>query len=140
MNIIIDTREQKPLKFTGHETTRRKLEEGDYATIESEDKIVIERKSVEDFYGSIIQGHARFKREILRAQEKGKKFFIFLEGELLDVYLYCYQRNMKPETMEKIIKTMVSRYNLQIVECKNRTEMSKKIIELCNSTENKNDN
>ena len=134
MNIIIDTREQKPLKFTGHETTRRKLDEGDYATEKSENKIVIEGKSVEDFYGSIIQGHQRFKREILRAQEKGKKFYIFLEGYLLDVYMYCYQRNMKPETMEKIVSTMKSRYNLQIVECKTRKEMSKKIVQLC--TEN----
>ena len=134
LNIIIDTREQKPLKFTGHETTRRKIDEGDYATELSESKIVIERKSVEDFYGSIIQGHQRFKREILRAKEKGKTFYLFLECYLLDVYMYCYQRNMKPETMEKIVTTMKSRYNLQIVECKTRKEMSKKIVQLC--TEN----
>jgi len=74
MEIIIDTREQRPLKFTGHKTIRRKLDEGDYNSPDTEHKIVLERKSLDDFYSSIIQGHARFKAEIIRAINKNKKF------------------------------------------------------------------
>jgi ERCC4-type nuclease len=130
MNIIIDTREQKPLTFTGHETTRRKLEEGDYNTIELEDKIVIERKGLEDLYQSITHDHARFKREILRAKEKQKAFYIFIEGELED-FILNYTRESKPITVAKILLTMVTRYDLRIVQCLTRDEMSKKIIALC---------
>lgn len=125
MEIIIDTREQLPLSFTGHETTRRKLDEGDYATEESIPNVVIERKSIEDFYGSIIQGHARFKREILRSA--GKQFFIFLEGNKKDVFDYCKTRKFNPLTMAKIVDTMIQRYNIVIVECETRQQMSKKI-------------
>jgi ERCC4-type nuclease len=139
MKIIIDTREQLPLSFTGHETIRRKLDEGDYATEETEHKIVIERKSLDDLYGSIIKGHARFKREILRAREKGKVFYIFIEGTLEDFYwLKWATRNIeiKPSTLQKIILTMRERYELQFIECATREEMSKKIVQLC--TEQKN--
>lgn len=135
MKIIIDTREQKPLKFPGHEIEYRKLDEGDYASEFTEDKIVIERKSVEDFYGSLIQGHQRFKREILRAIEKKKEIYIFIEGSKRDVLNYCKTRNFKEETMCKIILTMELRYNLQIVECKNRKQMSEKIVQLCTEME-----
>ena len=129
MIIIIDTREQLPLTFTGHETITRKLDEGDYNCIELEDKIVIERKSVPDFYNSITNDHQRFKKEILRAKEKKKVFYIFIEGSFKDVYDYTVSRKYNPLTIEKIINTMVKRYELTIIECKDRDEMSKKIVE-----------
>ena len=133
MIIIIDSREQLPLEFTGHETITRKLDEGDYNIKELKDKICIERKSLQDLYQSITSDHTRFKKEILRARAKGKTFYIFIEGNLIDfVNMKWSDRklNTKPETLCKIITTMTSRYNLQIVECKSRTEMSKKIVEL----------
>lgn len=134
MIIYIDTREQKPLKFTGHKTINRKLDEGDYNTPELLDKIVIERKSLQDLYGSIIQDHARFKREILRAKDKNKQFFIFIEGTLEEFYFLNWsdrEYKIKPQTLQKIILTMKERYDLTFVECKTRTEMSKKIVQLC---------
>lgn len=130
MIIIIDTREQLPLVFTGHETISRKLDEGDYNTPELEDKIVIERKSIPDYYNSITNDHQRFRKEILRATEKGKQFYIFLEGQIADVESYVLLRKYKVETIKKIMKTMAERYNIQIVECNTRNEMSKKIMEL----------
>lgn len=135
MLIIIDTREQKPLQFTGHETTYRKLDEGDYNIAELEDKIVIERKSAQDLYGSIIQDHKRFRNEIKRAIKKNKKFYIFLEGSLINFYFY--KSSIRPKRvsagiLEKILLTMKERYGLIFVECKTRRVMSKKIIELLN--------
>ncbi len=132
MNIIIDSREQKPLSFTGHKTIRRKLEEGDYNTIWLEDTIVIERKSLQDLYGSIIQDHERFKKEIIRARDKGKDFYIFLEGTLEEFYYLNWskrERRISPQVLRKIINTMKERYNLIFIECNTRHEMSKKIVE-----------
>lgn len=133
MKIIIDTREQLPLSFTGHETVSRKLDEGDYNIEELEEHIVIERKSLNDFYGSIIQDHARFKREILRAQEKKKKFYIFLEGSLEDFYNKLFINRplkTKSETLKKIVNTMKERYDITIVECMTRKSMSQRIVEI----------
>ena len=130
MIIIIDTREQLPLSFTGHETISRKLDEGDYNCIELEDKIVIERKSIPDFYNSITNDHPRFKREILRARDKKKPMFIYIEGTIKDLYNYTVTRKYNPLTIEKIVNTMVKRYSLTIIECISRDEMSKKILEL----------
>lgn len=131
IKIIIDTREQLPLKFTGHETVRRKLDEGDYNIHELEDKLVIERKSLADFYASITSDHQRFKREILRAQEKRKKFYIFLEGSLEDFYYLNWSKRplkITPDTLRKIVMTMKERYELIIIECESRKLMSRQIV------------
>lgn len=128
MKIIIDSREQKPLTFTGHETTTRKLNEGDYNIQELIPSIVIERKSLEDFYGTIVHNHARFKKEIERSN--GRKFYIFLEGTLEEFYSLKWSKRklqIKPSTVKKIVETMVEKYKLIIIECKDRDEMSKKI-------------
>ena len=145
MRIIVDTRKQLPLTFTGHETLSRKLDEGDYNIEELEDKIVIERKSLQDFYQSITINHLRFKNEILRAKEKNKPFYIFIEGTLTQFYEaiildkeYLYEWSpialkTKPETLRKIVNTMIERHKIIIIECTNRDEMSKKIIECINA-------
>lgn len=130
MKIIIDTREQKPLEFPNHETISRKLDEGDYNVEELIDTCVFERKSLADFYQSITSDHARFKREILRAKEKGKTFYIFLEGTLEDFYYFKWSdriHNIKPSTLNKIVLTMKERYNLIIVET-TRELMSNEIV------------
>ena len=131
MKIIIDTREQLPLEFTGHETINRKLDEGDYNIAELEDKIVIERKSLQDLYHSITIDHQRFKREILRAKAKGKFMYIFIEGHLNEFYsLKWTDRKLqtKPETLKKIIDTMLHRYDISFIECRSREFMVTKIL------------
>lgn len=132
MKIIIDTREQKPLEFPGHEIIKQKLDEGDYNTPRLIPYLVIERKSMQDFYGSIIQDHKRFKAEILRSIEKKKTFYIFLEGTLENFYYLNWgKRNYKmyPSTLQKIVQTMKERYQLIIIECETRTRMSELIIQ-----------
>jgi hypothetical protein len=65
-NIIIDTREQKPLNFKNLEPVSSKLEYGDY----SYDGILsVERKSLNDLVSTLSSGFDRFKNEISRAKE-----------------------------------------------------------------------
>lgn len=128
MEIIIDSREQKPLTFTGHKTITRKLHEGDYNIQELIPAIVIERKSLPDLYQTITTGHERFKKEILRST--GRTFYIFIEGTLEEFYSKRWSDRplkIKSDTLKKIIETMVKKYNLLIIECKDRDEMSEKI-------------
>lgn len=68
MKIIIDTREQRPWTFSDFncETERKGLVTGDYSLVGLEDHISIERKSFDDFLGSIGTGRDRFMREMHR--------------------------------------------------------------------------
>jgi ERCC4-type nuclease len=132
MIIIIDTREQLPLAFTGHETVRRKLDEGDYNIKELKRYIVIERKTLQDLYGSIIKGHARFKNEIVRSRLQNKAFYIFLEGSLEMFYSLKWAKrklHIKPFILKQIIKTMQERYQITIIECENREIMQNLIVQ-----------
>lgn len=133
MNILIDTREQLPL-FRENSTfvKRCKLEEGDYTTESLFNIAHAERKSGIDFYGSIIQGHKRFLREIQRAIEKDLTFAVFIECTL-DVFVRKQFKGgqrlkIKSEVLAKIIHTLISRYPIQFIFCDDKTDMRDKML------------
>lgn len=70
--IKIDTREQAPFGFLNIEPwdyierVACALPTGDYSIVGLESRVTIERKTVEDFYGSIGSGRERFEREMQR--------------------------------------------------------------------------
>ncbi|MCL4552924.1 MAG: hypothetical protein M1305_05160, partial [Candidatus Marsarchaeota archaeon] len=68
--VVIDTREQEPYTFDPGwiETIRRALPAGDYSLLGYEASIAIERKSLEDFVGTLIRGRERFRNELLKLQ------------------------------------------------------------------------
>lgn len=67
LHIIIDTREQRPWSFdpSRADVTVSTLRTGDYA-LAGDDGFAIERKSLDDFLGTISSGWDRFKRELHR--------------------------------------------------------------------------
>lgn len=73
VRVIVDTREQSPWTFEGQglEPVRAKLETGDYSLPGLEHRVAIERKSLDDWTGSVLRDRARFYRELdrLRAFE-----------------------------------------------------------------------
>lgn len=99
--IAIDTREQAPWSFTGFradaaqgrkpliiQTVTTTLASGDYSIDGLEAEVSIERKSVADFYGTILGDRARFERELARLQamcETGGHAEIVVEGDWLDL-------------------------------------------------------
>lgn len=118
--IIVDTREQKPL-FTGSGTVRRKLLVGDYSTIKLEHVFSVERKSLQDLYGTITKGHLRFRKEIVRAEANDIELVLVVEGTRKDFVNKNFpggaKRKMDGETLGKIIDTMSRRYNFKIYWC-----------------------
>lgn len=77
--VIIDTREQSPYSFQSFKadashfkrplfipTERATLQTGDYSIQSHESEITIERKSLQDLYGTIGAGRDRFERELNR--------------------------------------------------------------------------
>ncbi len=66
-NVIIDTREQKPLEFD--RWIMEKLDYGDYKLYNGKSEVFFERKSLADLIGTLSQ-YDRFCREIERAKTK----------------------------------------------------------------------
>ena len=68
MQILIDTREQRPLDFARYEADveRATLATADYSLQGLETIVGIERKSESDLLGSLTQGRDRFERELAR--------------------------------------------------------------------------
>ncbi len=131
--IIIDTREQLPLwDDINFKVIRKKLDEGDYTTEKLYNIAHIERKSPMDMYGSLIQGHKRFSREIQRAIEKDLSFAIFVECSEKKFtsmrFKGAYRLRTKPATLKKIVDTFQERYPIRIVWCKNREDMK---VQMC---------
>lgn len=77
--ILCDTREQSVLNFDNIQI--QKLDYGDY-TIENNNKICIERKSLVDFCGTLSQGFDRFCRELDRCKNDSGYLIIMVEEKL----------------------------------------------------------
>ena len=95
-------------------------------------KFVVERKSGQDLYGTLLQGHKRFKRQILRAEKAGIQMVVYVE--CTKQYFLALKfpggayRKCPGAVLSKIIHTVSTRYNLEFVWCRNRTELKKAII------------
>lgn len=130
MTILIDTREQKEIKFKGT-CQRIKLDVGDYTTNKLHGKFHIERKSPQDLYGTVCNGknHMRFRRMLQRAEDSKTIVCMFVECKKTKFVNLKWkggsERNMKPHILEKIINTISSRYELEFVWCANRASMAK---------------
>lgn len=150
MIIECDTRQQKQEHITkafddaGVKHIRNKLYCGDYKRVDSPKVIIDTKKNLLEMSGNLcrVTEHARIKREIAKAYDIGCERFIFL---IADSNITCLEEvhkwqvptrkngtkytKVKPETLEKIMKTMSDKYGVEFRFCIKK-EMGKKIIEL----------
>lgn len=91
LEIIIDTREQAPWSFDPGQAVARvaTLRTGDYALAGDQDCFSIERKSLDDFLGTISSGWERFQCEIERMKDFPAKVMI-IEGDFAEM---CFIEN-----------------------------------------------
>lgn len=132
--ILVDTREQNPLwNEEQHAVKKQKLDEGDYTTEDLLNKAHIERKSGNDLYGSILQGHERFRNEIQRANEKGIRLAVFVECPketfIGKKFKGGFRLHCKPGVLRKIVTTIQDKYELEIVWCKDRDDLREKALQ-----------
>jgi hypothetical protein len=85
LEIMIDTREQKPLVFNSSQDL--KLDFGDY-TVAGEDYnyTYVDRKAEQDFKGTLSGGFERFKRELDRVKQFESYLFVVVESDLNKIY------------------------------------------------------
>lgn len=128
--ILIDTREKNPIKFDRFQI--KKLNVGDYTTPKHYNRFHLERKSPLDLYGTILKGHKRFKKELIRAKENNIRLVMIIECTEIRFYekrfpgsSYC---RVPGYILQKIIKTMKKRYELEFIWCLNRKKMKSEIL------------
>lgn len=150
MIIECDTRQQKQEHITkafddaGVKYIRNKLYCGDYKRVDSLKVIIDTKKNLLEMSGNLckVTEHARIKREIAKACDIGCERFIFLIADsnitgVEEVHKWqvptkkdgTKYTKVKPETLEKIMKTMQDKYGVEFRFCIKK-EMGKKIIEL----------
>ena len=125
--ILVDTREQSNkfvIEYFEKENIpyrEEKLDEGDYQ-IEFENDIVVERKQdLLELAGNICsKDHQRFKRELLRAMEKGKKVYVVVADKKIrsieEVKNWSSKYSqVKGETLMKAMQTINERYNVDYI-------------------------
>jgi DNA excision repair protein ERCC-4 len=120
--IVIDRREQKPYEFeTGERwgSIRGTLKTGDYSILGLEDKIAIERKSLEDFVSTIIHANDRFAREVYRS---GSLFYfaIVVEASVEDIALGRYRSRAHPQAVLARVASLSLDCCIPIFFCKDR--------------------
>lgn len=140
--IVIDTREKRPLKFTDYSkrVLHIALSYGDYA-LSPASRIVIERKSFSDFFGTFGAGLERFEREILRAKEDDGYIVIMVESSYNSLS-YNKKRwfSANPEYIFHRVRDLYKKIdNFQIVFCDGRKQMKDlipKILGMGNEVKN----
>ncbi len=129
--IFKDSREQLGLDFNNRVRTKG-LKFGDYSMKGC--SIVIERKSLGDFWGTLTGGYERFCREIDRAKEANSYLVVVIEEPFNEVYAYPYRRQVygkikiSPEMPLHNMREIMQKYeNVQFLFVDNREEASKTI-------------
>lgn len=101
LQILIDTREQKPLSFANSQTM--KLDLGDY-TIGSDNYsyTYVDRKSASDFKGTMTLGYERFQKEMERAREFGCFIFVVIESSISEIYAQNHYKQFHKANLDFI--------------------------------------
>jgi ERCC4-type nuclease len=112
--IIIDTREQVPFFAQSSFAQRGTLKSGDYSIFGHESEIAIERKSIQDLYGSCAQGRARFEREFERLAQIPTAILL-VEGDwcnIVDPMPGAVRSAMNPTSVEGTILSWCLKYHV----------------------------
>jgi ERCC4-type nuclease len=122
MRILIDTREQQPFLFRAFEAEPEPatLPVGDYSLPGFQDRVAIERKSLEDLIGCLMNSNReRFEKELARARHYDL-FAVVVEATLADVSHGRYQSEMKTHSALQSIITFQVRYRIPFIWAGNR--------------------
>lgn len=133
-NIVIDNREHKLIKYF-EDSIVKQLDIGDihlYNADNNECICIIERKTLDDFSSSIIDG--RYREQKQRLLSSNKKIIYIIEGDSKNNF------GVKYSTLQSAMLNMQLRDNIIIIRTKNIEETSNYIILLKTKTKYFNDN
>lgn len=139
--VLSDTREQMPLSFTRISSVIDTLDFGDYKLNDDAftHNLVIERKSVADFYSTMSGAYERFCREIKRAEDDKFYLVVMIEGTFEEIYKFSLELKKRqiiisPEYVFHNMRKLCQDFPwLQFLFVENRDEASEVIIKLFQS-------
>ena len=123
--VVVDSREQLPYEFSGMigpsdealmvPTVVKGLPSGDYSIEGFEDQVAVERKSLDDLYGSVTWGRDRFEREIERLNSY-QSAFVVIEATWQEImapseYRPGWENRTEPRSVEGTIVAWSIRYS-----------------------------
>ena len=107
--IVVDSREQTPLRFTRLQSVQGSLTSGDYSIVGCESLFSIERKSVADLVGCVTKERDRFVRELIRL--RGYDFArLLIIGNPAEVETGNYRSNVSPKAVMHSIASWEASY------------------------------
>ncbi len=113
--IAIDTRERKPLKFD-HPNEKVTLATGDYSIVGFEDRVAIERKSLNDLINTLIHNRERFEKELERFRSFQFKCII-VESDLKAVFSEKYRSKAHPMSIVGLFLSLMMDYDIPVLFC-----------------------
>jgi len=140
--ILIDTREQLPLKFKNRGTQIMTLKFGDYAfnSRSASCNCYIERKNLSDFIGTMSGGYERFIKEIERAREAEAHLVVLVEDTLQNAMSFPYLPHISkkikatPEFIFHRVRSLIQSYpTLQFLFVQGRKESSRVVEKIFTS-------
>jgi ERCC4-type nuclease len=119
--IIIDTREQEPYSFDPRlaATVRRALPAGDYSVEGLEERVAVERKSLDDFVSTVIHGRARFRNELQKLAGY-RAACVVVEAGVIDVLLHRYRGDAHPNAVLGSALSIILDFRIPVFFCSNR--------------------
>jgi len=121
VTVIIDTREQEPYGFDPRQVVavRRALPAGDYSVAGLEQMVAVERKTLDDFVGTVIRARGRFYRE-LRCLERYPRACVVVEADMSDVIGGRYRGDAHPLAVLGSALAITVDFGVPVFFCSNR--------------------
>jgi ERCC4-type nuclease len=119
--IIIDTREQEPYSFDPRlaGAVRRALPAGDYSVEGLEERVAVERKTLDDFVSTVIHARQRFREE-LRKLAGYRAACVVIEAGVADVLLQRYRGEAHPNAVVGNTLAIILDFGVPVFFCGNR--------------------
>lgn len=132
--VAVDTREQAPYHFQDLEADadkgyrplivrdqRMTLRTGDYSIVGLQDNVTIERKSLEDAYGTFGSGRERFERELERMAEMDFAAVVIEASWSHLIGRPPKRSRLQPKTVYRSIIAWQQRYGVHFWDCPTRS-------------------
>jgi len=131
--IVTDSREQDKL-FSEKESIIKGLKTGDYSVENYEDCFALERKSLQDLFGTLGKGHDRFKKELERAKSLDY-FAIIVEGSYDQIktkkFPGAYHSKMKGYVVASILMKIHLKYGVPVFFAEDKKQAKNLVKDLC---------
>jgi DNA excision repair protein ERCC-4 len=119
--IVIDTREQEPYSFDLRlvAAVRRALPAGDYSVEGLEDRVAVERKTLDDFVSTVIHARQRFRQELRKLAEY-RAASVVVEAGVADILLQRYRGEAHPNAVIGNALSIILDFGVPVFFCGNR--------------------